>query len=579
MIASPGATHVSKKRPLEEFPTPQFRRDGYLPLNGPWEFEITKSEDFPAAFRKSILVPFAVETELSGIGQRVCKDDVLHYRRAISVPPSFNRGRMFLHFQAVDQVADVYLNGLKIGHHEGGYLPFVIELTSMHRDENIIDVVVKDDTDSPIYPRGKQKDKRGGIWYTPTSGIWQSVWLESTPVERIRDFKITPDFQQKTVRFQLEFEGKIRSGRAYISCNGKAVTDVAIDENGYAEASLTNYFRPWSPDSPTLYDVRFEVNNDLVYSYFAMREFGKIDLMGHNVFALNGKPLFLSGVLDQGYWPESGLTPPTDESILADLNLLKSMGFNMVRKHIKIEPMRWYYHCDRLGLIVMQDLVNGGAPYKNFLIYTAPFISYRFNDEKKGTIKTLGREKEASRRFFLSELEGTVQALYNVPSIAIWTIFNEGWGQFQTKEALKRLKGIDATRLVDANSGWYDQKVGDFNSRHLYFQKLKVMRRKLDDRILSLSEFGGYSLQFQGHVFSKKAFGYKKFEGQKELNTAISKLYLEQVVPLLKDGLSISVYTQLSDVEDEINGLVTYDRKIQKVDVAVMQKIHRSLHF
>ena len=294
---------------------------------------------------------------------------------------------------------------------------------------------------------------------------------------------------------------------------------------------------------------------------------------GHKVFALNNEPLFLTGVLDQGYFPESGLTPPTDKAMADDIEVMKSLGFNCLRKHIKIEPMRWYYHADRLGMIVIQDMVNGGAPYNPFLIVSAPFIPWKKDDTKR--MNRFGRGDEASRAFFEQELVGTVERLKNCPCIAIWTLFNEGWGQFEAKRLTAKLRKLDPNRLIDSTSGWFDQGVGDFASRHIYFRKIRL--KPSPNRILALTEFGGYSLRVEDHVYSHKNFGYAKTKDEKELTARLEKLYREQVIPAKKQGLSVAILTQLCDVEEETNGLLTYDRKVTKVKAKTMIALNEEL--
>ena len=562
------------KVPLAEYPTPQFSRESYLSLNGEWEFGVSKP-DVVATYPYAINVPFAVETFLSGVGLRVTKDDVLHYRRKFTLPEGFRKQRVLLHFEAVDQICDVFLNDVHIAHHEGGYLPFAVDCLELNEGENTLRVEVTDDTSSPVYPRGKQKDNPSGIWYTPTSGIWQSVWLESIPNQVIQKLEITPLFDEKKVQIRAQFEGKITESEVEISLFGQKIASGPLGPNATATFSLASTFRTWSPESPVLYDLKVKVNDDEVKSYFAMRKFSMIEHNGHHVFALNNKPYFLTGVLDQGYYQDSGLTQPSDLAIQTDLRMLKDMGFNMVRKHIKIEPMRWYYHCDKLGLIVIQDMVSGGNPVKLGLFLSAPFIRWKINDAKRYAL--LGRDSPRGRQFFEDEMIGVVERLYNVPCIAIWTLFNEGWGQFDSVRLCEKLKGLDHTRLVDATSGWFDQGVGDFNSRHIYMTKIRFK----DDghRIMSLSEFGAYSHIVPRHCNTKKKTFYRYFKTKESLNDALFALYTKQVVPMVAQGLSVAVLTQLSDVEQETNGLVTYDRKVIKVDINRMKEVNRLLTF
>ena len=562
---------IQPENPLNEYPTPQFRRDSFLSLNGKWDFAFSPNERVEE-YDREIIVPYAPETLVSGINSKVPEGAKLHYRKIFELPEGFRGARVLLHFEAVDQVCDVYLNGIKIAHHEGGYLPFTVDCLELKRGKNELVAVVSDDVASPIYPRGKQSPKPGGIWYTPTSGIWGSVWLESVPSQVIQSLDIKPDFDAKKVRIAAKFEGKMNNSKVTVSYNGTTIGEAVLDEDHVCEIPIAP-FNPWTPKTPALYDVTVQINQDKVHSYFGMRKFSVVEKDGHRVFALNNEPLFLTGVLDQGYFPESGLTPPTDKAMVDDIVAMKSLGFNCLRKHIKIEPMRWYYHADRLGMIVIQDMVNGGAPYNPFLIVSAPFIPWKKDDTHR--MSRFGRGDKASRDFFESELEGTVERLKNCPCIAIWTLFNEGWGQFEAKRLTEKLHSLDPTRLIDSTSGWFDQGVGDFSSHHIYFRKIRLKPSR--DRILALTEFGGYSLRLEDHVFSTHNFGYAKTKDQNDLTNKIEKLYMQQVIPAKQNGLSVAILTQLCDVEEETNGLLTYDRKVTKINPKVIVALNEVL--
>lgn len=562
---------IDQNSPLSEYPTPQFRRESYFSLNGIWDLQIAR-EDGSFAYDGEVVVPFAVETLASKVKTRIKATDKLIYNKRFTLPEGLTGQRVLLHFEAVDQVADVYLNDIHIYHHEGGYLPFTVDCLELKKGENQIRVEVSDDTSSEIYPRGKQAETPGTIWYTPTSGIWGSVWLEGVPNQVIQSLNIVPLFDEKAVEIGVRFEGKPVSSEIEVSFGGKIVASGHLNEENKVILPLS-VVRPWSPDTPDLYDVKVKVNYDTVYSYFGLRKFSKINVNGHEVFALNGKPLFLTGVLDQGYFPESGLTPPTDKAMVDDILAMKGLGFNMLRKHIKIEPMRWYYHCDRLGMIVIQDFINGGSKYNGFLIAFAPLFHFKFDDTK--SMKRLGRGSQEGRDFFEKEMEGTVERLKNCPCIGIWTLFNEGWGQFESLRLTKKLRELDSTRLIDSTSGWFDQGAGDFSSHHVYFIKIRLKPSK--DRILSLTEFGGYSYRLEDHTETKRNFSYGRVRSQKELENKLTRLYRKQVIPLKEKGLSVAVLTQLCDVEGETNGLLTYDRKITKVRKEVMLAINEEL--
>ena len=567
-----GADYV----PLVEHPTPQFQRKEFLILNGWWDFQITNSMKSPDRFEEKILVPFSVETPLSGIQKLISKEECLHYRRSFTLPKSFAGMSAILHFDGVDQECDVWLNGNKVYEHVGGYLPFSVKVDNLP-EQNVLEINVRDDTDSEIYPRGKQSNEYGGIFYKPTSGIWKSVWIEPVPREYASSIRFTPDFDGKAIDIAVSFNGSIKESSVAVLFKNQPICEAKLDSNGKTRIDLKDAFHPWSPEQPNLYEVTLKINEDEIHSYFAMRKFSMVEYKGRKVFGLNNKPYFLTGLLDQGYWHDGGLTAPSDQALIDDIETIKSMGFNMLRKHIKIEPMRWYYHCDRLGVIVIQDFVNGGSRYKKFLINTAPFISYKFNDLKH--YKLFGRGNSESRKRFEDDMQPTVELLFNSPCLAIWTLFNEGWGQFDAIRLTSKLKALDPTRLVDSTSGWYDQHTGDFESRHIYFRAVKL--KPVQDRILSLTEFGGYALATPNHMYrNKKSFGYKSIKSQSDLEAALKKLYEQQIAPLIeKAGLSIAVYTQLSDVEDEVNGLVTYDRQVVKINPEVMAALNGRLKF
>ena len=567
---------LDKACPLSEHPNPQFRRDSYWCLNGTWSFatETFKSDDSWPENGQDILVPFAPETVLSGVHGKDYHGCYLYYQKVFDLPEGIAEKNVRLYFEAVDQVCDVYLNGVYLGHHEGGYAPFYFDRLTLKKKGNVLRVIALD-TCSGNYPIGKQSLKPGGIWYHPTSGIWGSVYLENVPKNCIDDITYKTSILDKNCEVFGRFQGKKEGWKIEISFAGKQIASSEFDENGKAVLSLEKDFRLWDIDNPNLYDVLITNGEDKVYSYFGVREISIVEHNGHKVPALNGKPIFLTGPLDQGYYPESGLTPPSDKAMEEDIALMKEYGFNMIRKHIKVEPRRWYYHCDRLGMLVMQDFVNIGAPYSLWMIISAPFLPYRMDDKKEKVQKKLGARNSLCKASYIDSMEKTVDLLKNYPSVIAWTVFNEGWGQFDTVAMVENLQKLDNSRLIDANSGWIDQGVGNFSSHHVYFRKVKL--KPSSDRILSLSEFGGYSLKTDGHTMMDKAFGYKMFRDTEALNKAIKALYENEIIPLKKVGLSVAVYTQFSDVEEEINGLVTYDRKIKKVDPKLMRELNAKL--
>ncbi|MBQ6946578.1 MAG: glycoside hydrolase family 2 [Clostridia bacterium] len=528
-------------------PRPRMRRDSFFCLNGRWDFAATRSTK-PPVFDRTILVPFAPESLLSGIGETYDDKTVLWYRRAFTLPENFKQGRVLLHFGAVDQCCSVLLNGTPLGDHEGGYIPFTFDITDYLKEENELAVRVTDRLDSKILPYGKQKRKRGGMWYTPTSGIWQTVWLESVPETYITDLavEVTADWadlyvegaKEGTVDITTPFgpmQLPLHKGRAHIA---------------------PPFPRPWTPEDPYLYEFTVTTDTDKVHSYFALREFSARAENGLPRMCLNKEPYFFHGLLDQGYWSDGGMTPADPECFKEDILAMKSLGFNTLRKHIKVEPQLFYYYCDKLGMLVMQDMVNN-SDY-SFLRDTAlPTIGrLRKKDER------LHRNPK-SRAAFFKGMDETVKLLKNHPCICLWTIFNEGWGQFASTEAYYRLRKMDRSRFIDTASGWFIPEVSDVCSRHIYFKKLTAERSR---KPYFLSEFGGFVYKDKAHSFSNgRAYGYGKCATREEFVTRLNALYRDEVLPLVKQGLCAAVYTQVSDVEDECNGLVTFDRRVQKI--------------
>jgi beta-galactosidase/beta-glucuronidase len=565
---------LNRDAPLGEHPDPQFRRERFLTLNGLWDFSLDQEKGRPERFNRKIVVPFAVESSLSGLGLSVHKGDYLHYRRKFHLDDGFLSGSLLLHFEAVDQICDVFLNGERVLHHEGGYLPFSC-LIERPQPENVLELTVSDDTESPIYARGKQSLRSGGIWYTATSGVWQSVWLEGVPRGAyIKDFTLTPHFDERKLNVQAFFAGAKSEGVVEAFFQGRFLARGTFGETGAAELDFRDSFYPWTEGNPNLYELRLSYGDDLVHSYFAMRKFSVETVAGERFFALNGKPMFLSAPLDQGYYPDGGLTPPSEKAMEDDILLAKRCGYNCIRKHIKIEPRRWYCLCDRLGMLVFQDFVSGGSPYHNFFIVTRPIVKYELSDTSH---RFLGRFLAKSRLQFEKDLTGTYERLKNVPSLCAWTLFNEGWGQFDSLRLTERLRSLDPSRPIDSASGWFDKKTGDFKSHHVYF----VAPRLKNDhkRILSLSECGGFSLGVKGHKFSRKNFGYAQFKDKARLSKAVRKLYGKRILRLInRRGLGEAVFTQLTDVENETNGIVTYDRKIEKIDPSLLNELNQTLY-
>lgn len=554
---------VDLSQPLNEYPRPQFVRDSYFSLNGKWQYKITKSPAIPDDYDGEIVVPFSPESELSGVNKTVGPNDYLIYKKSFVLPSDFNKGRVYINFGAVDQIATVYINGKCVGTHKGGYTPFRFELSEyINESENDLVVLVKDFSDTKFYSRGKQKINRGGIWYTAQSGIWQSVWLESTPIEHLDSVRITPDYDNELVRFEFfgtdDVETLIYDGDELIADTTEHTVKIPD-------------FKPWSPENPFLYKVVFKACGEKIKSYFGMRKFSVgTDGMGIKRLLLNNKPYFHNGLLDQGYYPDTMLTPPCNEAMENDIKFVKNAGFNMLRKHIKIEPLLWYHYCDVNGIIVWQDMVNGGGSY-GLEVSAIPFVNITLDDTK---YKTFAREDKEGRDLYYQELDEMISHLYNCPCIAVWVPFNEGWGQFDSRIAYEKIKALDSTRIVDTTSGWHDLGHSDVISKHIYFTPIKV---KAGDRPYVLSEFGGFSMRIKGHTFNEKMFGYKIYNSKNSLTKAYERLFNNVIIPQIKDGLSATVYTQLTDVEDELNGLLTYDRELEKIDVDKLKEINERI--
>ena len=575
-LYTPWGETVDKTCPLPEYPRPQLVRDSYLCLNGLWDYAVEDGDEHTRRSTGKILVPFAPESLLSGCGFQLRSGETLRYERTFTLPQGFRRDRVLLHFGAVDQCCRVLVNGQEAGRHEGGYLPFCLDVTALLNDgENRLTAVVTDDAAGGVYGMGKQRYQRGGIWYTATSGIWQTVWLESVPENYVKSLRLTPDLDAGVLRWHIEADAA-EGARVTVRAGDTVIAEGRADENGDGVSVIpAAHLRPWSPEDPFLYDVDITLGEDRAASYFGMRKFSLVEHQGRQVLALNNEPYFQTGLLDQGYWSDGLYTPPSDEAMVCDIRTMKELGFNMLRKHIKIEPLRWYYHCDRLGIIVWQDLVSCFERWQTLTMQVLPFLGVHLKDRPSGR---LGRAGEPGRRQFLRDMADTVDLLYNCVCLGLWVPFNEGWGQFDALAVTDRLRALDPTRPIDHASGWHDQGGGDLKSRHVYYRPVRL--RGDGRRVLALTEFGGYSLQCPGHLASDKKFGYRMYDHAAAWMDAVERLYETEVLPLIESqGLSAAVYTQLSDVEDEVNGLVTYDRRLCKMDPARMRKINSKLRF
>ena len=559
-MKTPWTDSVDRLAPLPEYPRPQMVRGSWLSLNGPWEYAISAGGSFPAEYDGTITVPFSPETELSGVGRALHKGEFLWYRREISLPNRFAERHVLLHFGAVDQTADVWVNGLKVMEHVGGYLPFEGDVTRAVRDGRMEIVVrVTDESDHGYHTRGKQKSARGGIWYTPQSGIWQSVWIEAVPENYVKNLHISPDFDSGCVDISAETVGNEAAYAHFGGGEYRLPARIPVPD-----------FEPWSPENPKLYDFTVSCGEDSVESYFAMRKFSvEKDRSGKPRLFLNGRPYFHNGLLDQGYWPDGLYTAPTDEAMIFDIETAKAMGFNVLRKHIKVEPLRWYYHCDRLGMLVWQDMPCGGGRYDPVVV-SAPLVTDIHL--KDSAYLLFGRESKAGRGEFMTELRAMVQHLYNCPCVAMWVPFNEGWGQFDAARAVGVIHEIDTSRTVDHASGWHDQGIGETKSLHVYFRPY-VFKPDRRGRAVILTEFGGYNCLVPGHSFNDRDFGYKRLGNADKLRAALKELYSQQIAPAYEQGLAAAIYTQVSDVEDELNGLITYDRQVVKIPPETVRNI------
>lgn len=568
------AKDVSPDNALPEYPRPQLVREQWQNLNGLWDYAIRPREAHqPEEFDGEILVPYPIESALSGVMKPVGADNRLWFRRSFTAPKLPENGRLLLHFGAVDWHATVWVNGTQVGEHKGGFDPITLDITdtlfSRKSPTEELVVSVWDPSDKSFQPRGKQVTNPGGIFYTSVTGIWQTVWLEVVPTTRIESLTITPDVDRGVVHVTANTVAAAKSDlnglRVSVEATSGDQRAVACGKpNDAIELQLKNA-RLWSPDDPHLYDLRVRLVSDVadsasvdeVTSYFGMRKIEvKQDADGFNRLFLNNQPLFQFGPLDQGWWPDGLYTAPTDEALRYDVEITRQLGFNMCRKHVKVEPERWYYHCDQLGLLVWQDMPSGDRS-----------IGSNDPDFQRSA------ESEANYR---REWQAIINARRNHPSIVVWVPFNEGWGQFKTSEILAWTKELDPTRLVDGPSGWADRGTGDMNDMHHY--PGPGMPEPEPKRAVVLGEFGGLGLPMSGHLWwDKRNWGYRTYTTQEELRTNYKRL-MKALHPLVGKGLAAAVYTQTTDVEGEVNGLLTYDRDVVKIGVEFAAETNRKLY-
>ena len=563
----------------QDYPRPQLKRDSYISLCGVWQLSVKKykvkvkqysrfagfareyqTDDFEQTELGGIMVPYPPESRISGIERPLGENETYLYTRQFTLAEEFINDKVLIHFGAVDTNTVVMVNGRLAGVHRGGYLPFSFDITELiAAGENTITVEVEDTLDIEL-AYGKQRKDRGGMWYTPISGIWQPVWLESVPENHIESIRLTPSLED----IAIEVKGGAEEKTVIISTENGYITKDFSGENVTIPIENPQH---WSPEKPYLYNFEIISGKDRVQSYFALRTVSIEDVKGQKYICLNGKPYFFHGLLDQGYFADGIYTPFTPAGFVWDIVEMKKLGFNTLRKHIKIEPDLFYYYCDKYGMMVFQDMMNAGK--YNYIIDTVlPTIGM-----KKGvTHKPSPRRKE----FFEKECRILTDILYNHPSVVYYTIFNEGWGQYDADRIYKELKEYDPTRIWDATSGWFIEKDSDVDSHHIYFRKIKIKARP--SRPLILSEFGGFSWKVPDHSFNlDEEYGYKKFKSGEELTKGLCDMYYGDIVPAIRHGLNGAILTQVSDVEDETNGIATYDRQVVKTDEKSMQDMANKL--
>lgn len=579
-ITTQWAQEVNPLEPLPEYPRPQLMRDEWQNLNGLWQYCIQpgKGGNAPAKYDGQILVPYPVESALSGVGRMVGKENTLWYKREITLDKAVKKNKLLLHFGAADWQSEIYVNGKKVGEHTGGYDPFTFDITPFLQKglEQEIVVGVWDPSDEGPQPRGKQVRKPEGIWYTPVTGIWQTVWLESVPETYIVSTRHTVRFSEKALITEVRVEGAQPGDQLHVAAydKGQVVSEVWTIPGSKAMLPVSSP-RYWTPDNPFLYDLKYQILRkgkvvDEADSYFAFRKISIAkDDSDIRRMMLNNQFVFQYGPLDQGWWPDGLYTAPTDEALKYDIEKTKSMGFNMIRKHVKVEPARWYYHCDQLGMLVWQDMPSGDMGGNRW-------------DMRPGVISGKNHDKvrtAESEEIYRTEWKAIIDALYNFPSIVVWVPFNEAWGQFKTEEITKWTQRYDPTRLVNAASGGNYYFSGQILDIHNYPDAVmpdpEIFGRK---QVLVLGEFGGLGLPLEGHTWqTKNNWGYQSFKSPDELRDRYEKLIvdLEHLIPL---GLSAAVYTQTTDVEVEVNGLMTYDRKVVKMGEKEIAEINEKLH-
>ena len=570
-IKTKWADEVKPENVLPEYPRPLMTRQAWQNLNGLWNYALTPKEGKqPSQYDGEILVPFCIESSLSGVQKEVGADQALWYQREFSIPKGWKGQRVLLHFGAVDWMADVWVNGVKVGIHTGGYTPFSFDVTqALNGKTNTLVVRVWDPTDDSYIPHGKQVNKPRGIFYTAVTGIWQTVWLEPVPMNYIAAVKTTPDLERGTVVVSPDFKGDADDVlyQVEVSFEGKMVASGKALGGQDVEVAMPEQLMLWTPDHPYLYDIKVTVLRngktvDEVNSYFAMRSFGtQRDESGMVRLTLNGKPIFQFGPLDQGWWPDGLYTAPTDEALAFDIEKTKELGFNMIRKHVKVEPARWYYHCDRLGMIVWQDMPSGGRG--------PGWQTDKYFDGPESLRST------ESEECYKKEWKEIIESLISQPCIGVWVPFNESWGQFKTPEIVEMTKQLDPSRLVNSASGGNFYACGDILDLHHYPEPKMVLYDP--SRATVLGEYGGIGRKVEGHTWVKdQGWGYVEFDSEEKVTDTYVE-YAEQLYKMAFQGFSAAVYTQTTDCETELNGLMTYDRAVVKLNPERLLKINRKI--